>query len=233
MTEIFDIHGHFLPAMDDGCKTVEESLLVLRESYAQGVRCMAATPHYYPVETVENFLKRRQSAWHLLEKQLDDSVPRVVLGAEVAYHPGLCHEKALGRLCLGNSRYLLLEMPFSRWERSVLRDVRSICAVTGITPIIAHLERYLRMQKKSTVRELLEMDVLVQMNAEYLLGHFSGHAARRMIRSGTVQLLGSDCHNMARRKPNLGKATEALKKHGMQDCLSALMENSFQIMQDM
>lgn len=230
MTEICDIHGHFLPAMDDGCKTVEESLLVLRESYAQGIRCMVATPHYYPVETVEAFLARRQNAWQSLKAYLDNSLPRVVLGAEVAYHPGLCYEKNLDRLCMGNSRYLLLEMPFSQWENSLLRDVRSICTVMGITPIIAHLERYLGMQKKSAVHELLDMNVLVQMNAENLLGRFDGRAGRKMIKSGMVQLLGSDCHNMTHRRPNLGKAMEILKKHGMQDYLDTLTENSFELM---
>lgn len=60
-----DLHSHILPGMDDGCKTAQQSIEALRLSYAQGVRAMFATPHYYPVESVESFLARRQSAWEV------------------------------------------------------------------------------------------------------------------------------------------------------------------------
>ena len=48
--DICDMHGHFLPGMDDGCKTADESVALLKESYQQGICRMFATSHYYPVE---------------------------------------------------------------------------------------------------------------------------------------------------------------------------------------
>lgn len=222
--ELFDMHGHFLPGMDDGCKTPEEAVQLLKSSYAQGVRSMCATPHYYPVETAAAFLERREQAYSRLLEALDGEtdIPQICLGAEVAYRPGLGYWEELHKLCLGNSSYLLLEMPFGSWNRETVRDVRNMCLSGGITPIIAHVERYLDIAGKDKLAELLEMDVLVQMNARYLLQPATRRRGRKMLENGTVQLLGSDCHNLTDRPPNLGQAAAYLTKKGMGQTLAQI-----------
>lgn len=220
--EICDMHGHFLPGMDDGCKTADESVQLLKESYRQGIHRMFATSHYYPVETVDKFLERReQSVQNLLARMEQDGgpFPEFVLGAEVAFHTGLSQNPDLHKLCLGQSRYLLLEMPFSKWSSNVVREVSNICSARGITPILAHIERYLDNQRPETLEQLLNLNVLVQMNAEPLLHLSSRRQARTMLKNGIVQLLGSDCHNLTSRTPNLGQALSYLEKKGMENCL--------------
>ena len=59
---LVDVHSHFLPGLDDGCRTVEESLSVLRAAREQGVARIAATPHYYSRVSVAAFLEKRQAA---------------------------------------------------------------------------------------------------------------------------------------------------------------------------
>lgn len=117
--EFFDLHCHFLPGMDDGCKTPEESVRLLEEQYRQGCRGVAATPHYYAVESIESFLARRkQAAGRLLAELRARSpvaIPNICFGAEVAFRETLESEQELERLCYGKSRYLLLEMPFTPW----------------------------------------------------------------------------------------------------------------------
>jgi len=218
------MHGHFLPGMDDGCKTAEEAVRVLKSSYAQGVRRMFATPHYYPVETIESFLERREKSWRVLADAIKDEedIPRICLGAEVAYRPGLGYTAGLDRLCLGASRYLLLEMPFHRWNREILRDIRNMSAACGIVPVIAHIERYLNMDQKELLNSLLEMDVLVQMNAECLLDAGTRRTGRKLLKDGIVHLLGTDCHNMSSRAPNMGKAVEYLCKKRMGEALKQI-----------
>ena len=226
---ICDLHGHFLPGMDDGCKTAEEAIQVLQASYAQGVRRMFATPHYYPIEPIDTFLERRSIAAQTLARrmeQADQPLPQICLGAEVAYRPGLGYEENLEKLCLGSSRYLLLEMPFERWGDEVVRSVRNICSTKGITPIIAHVERYLSIQSRDTLMRVLEQDVLVQMNAEHLLQFSSRRQGRKMLKSGMVQLLGSDCHNMTTRQPNMGQAVAYLEKKGMGSVLGKISVDS-------
>ena len=212
--ELCDVHGHFLPGMDDGCQTTAEAVQLLKDSYAQGVRRMFATPHYYPVESIETFLERREKAYQVLADAIagEEDIPQICLGAEVAYRSGLGYTEDLSRLCLGSSRYLLLEMPFQRWNREILRDVRNICASSGITLVIAHIERYLDVVQKELLNELLEMDVLVQMNAECLLQPKTRRLGRKLLKQGSVHLLGSDCHNRTDRAPNMGKAVEYLSK---------------------
>lgn len=230
--KIYDVHCHLLPGMDDGCKTVEESLQVLQRSSEQNIRAIAATPHYYPKETVSNFLARRRLAAQALVEGITNANirhPAVYLGAEVAYHSGLIYEEQLERLCIGQSNYLLLELPFSKWQPSVLRDVRTIRGVRGIVPIIAHLERYLKLQDKRTIEELLDCDALIQMNAEYILNPKTKRMAKKLLKRGVVQLLGSDCHNMTSRPPNLGLAYEQLLDWNMVETARKLDLNSISI----
>lgn len=228
----YDLHCHLLPGMDDGCKTCEESLEVLRRSAQQGVCGIAATPHYYPVETVDRFLERREQALRRLERALEGReppVPALCLGAEVAYHPGLVWEEKLEKLCLGRSRYLLLELPFVRWPPGVVRDVRTLCRVRQLTPIIAHLERYWKLEERHGIQELLEMEVLVQINAEAFAGVWRGRAAQRLLRQGKVQVLSSDCHNLTARPPNLGTTVRQLEKKGLGPLLEPVRSAGQQI----
>lgn len=219
MDRICDLHGHFLPGMDDGCKTPQEALQVLRSSYQQGIRRVFATPHYYPVEPVERFLERREASVRQLEEYIRSQgevlLPQICLGAEVAYRPGLSYEEQLGKLCLGSSRYLLLEMPFTKWGKAEEREVRNICSAGGVTVILAHIERYIDHQDRNTLEWILGQDVLAQMNAEYLLRFSTRREGRKLLRNGTVQLLGTDCHNMTTRQPKLGEALAYLSKKGM------------------
>lgn len=232
---ICDLHGHFLPDMDDGCTSVEESVQVLKSSYAQGVRVMFATPHYYTTEPIDEFLERREVSARTLFQQMEQEeapLPQIILGAEVAYRPGLGYEDDLEKLCLGNSRYLLLEMPFLPWNDEVVRSVRNICVSKGITPIIAHIERYLPLQSRDMVMQVLEQDVMVQMNAEHLLHLSTRRQARRLLNDGVVHLLGTDCHNMTNRPPNMAKAIAYLKKKRMDYILSDASQLSHAIFEE-
>ena len=229
MPGICDVHTHILPGMDDGCKTPEESLSVLRAARAQGIRQIFATPHYYAPEPVEQFLRRREAAAQLLRRHMTPAEPEICLGAEVAFYSGMSRDAHLEKLCLGASRYLLLELPFEPWSSDVRRELRNLCSIRGITPILAHIERYIPLQSSAALGEVLEMDVLVQMNAGYLLRFGSRRKACQLLKSGTVQLLGSDCHNMTHRPPNLGPAVSYLEKKGMTGVLARGAELSSHI----
>lgn len=233
--EIYDLHCHFLPGVDDGCKTAEEAIQVLIKSQEQGVTGIAATPHYYPRETVDQFLRRREKAFEelqILMKKNKRSFPEICLGAEVYFHTGMIYEEQLKKLCYGESQYLLLEMPFSRWTSGVLREVYSIRSVKGITPVIAHLERYFKLAGREAIDELLNMDVIVQMNAEYVQGFWTRRRAKKMLESGMVQIIGSDCHNLTNRPPNMGSAIQFLIDSGMDHELNNMNRISSKIFRE-
>ena len=124
-----DMHSHILPGMDDGSRDPAMSVNMLRTAAGQGVEHILATPHYYPVESVKDFLQRRARAAEALQSAMaaaGEQLPRVYLAAEVAYRPGIGYEEDLRSLCIGRSEFMLLELPFSPWGPEVLRDIRNI-----------------------------------------------------------------------------------------------------------
>ena len=231
MYDICDMHSHILPAMDDGCATAEESLTVLKQMQAAGITKVFATPHYYPEETVEDFLQRRQQSLAVLLAQTDGvSLPEICCGAEVAWFAGMDSHPEIAKLCLGNSRYILLELPFSPWSKQVIRDVSNLC-LRGFTPILAHFERY-GHQKPDAIQKILQCDVLLQMNAATILGFWQGRKACKAIKQGAVQLLGSDCHGLHVRPPRLGEAILHLEKKKLHNALSQMEALSNEIFRD-
>ncbi len=224
---ICDLHGHFLPGMDDGSPNRETSIKMLEMSWEQGIRRMAATPHYYPVESVRDFLHRRQQAQAQLQEAVDaheGPLPAYCLGAEVAYRPGIGYAEDLELLCIGSSPYLLLEMPFAIWGKEVVRDVRNMASTRGIIPILAHVERYLFRQKPDVIQGLLEQELLMQMNGSMTEHFWDRRKAKRLLQTGTVQVLGSDCHNTEHRPPDLGKAIRWMEKAGLYKALEDIAQ---------
>ena len=121
-------------------------------------------------------------------------------------------EPRITDLCLGDSACILLEMPLRPWSDTLLEQVYQFAGVTGTTPILAHVERYLHLQKNGQLKTLIEMGIPMQISAEAFRNPFAAMKAGRLLRSGTW-LLGTDCHNTSTRPPNYGPAAAYIKKH--------------------
>ena len=202
-----DIHCHCLPDLDDGCKTKDESLTLLRQSKKDGIDAIFATPHYYRRQSIADFLAKRQRAWERIESTVQSTeYPRIVLGAEVAYFNGITWEENLPALCLGKSRFLLLELPTTPWTPQLFRDLYTLSGSVNI--ILAHLERYTRFQDKKALESVCDMGLMIQMNAESLLSLSGRHSAVQLLRSGKVSVMGSDAHNLSSRPQNLARGYE-------------------------
>lgn len=206
-----DIHTHILPRMDDGSRSVEESLAMLEASGAQGIPQVLATPHFYPAEEgPEAFLARRAAAAARLRTVLRPGLPEVRLGAEVCYFEGMARSGVLDALRLEGTGALLLEMPLAPWTERMLREVRSVQELPG-TVVLAHIERYLGLQEPRVWDGLLELGIRFQCNASFFLHWRTRRRALKLLRAGRVHLLGSDCHGVDRRPPRLGEALALLR----------------------
>lgn len=216
MTPVIDFHSHILPGVDDGSRSVAESLEMLRMEAAQGIRKVIATPHFYAHrDNPERFLRRREAAWDTLRKAMaaEPGLPEIVLGAEVYYFPGMSESDAIEQLTIGNSRFLLLEMPLPPWTPAMYREMDAIYAKRGITPIVAHIDRYIRPLKTYGIpKKLEELPVLVQANAEFFRSPRTTRMALRMLKEDRIHLLGSDCHDLESRAPNLGSALKRIEE---------------------
>ena len=141
-----DFHSHILPGIDDGSSSVEESLKLLEIEAEQGIKRVVATPHFYANhDSPERFLERRKNAKALLEKALENRIdmPKIEIGAEVHFFRGISDSEFLPELTITNKRFILIEMPDSDWSESMYSELESIYYQRGITPIIAHMDRYI------------------------------------------------------------------------------------------
>lgn len=207
-----DFHSHLLAKMDDGSRSLEESLEMISAMCRQGIDCLALTPHFYANdESVDAFLKRRQAAFEELKAACPAQAPRLLLGAEVRFYDGISRLEGLSRLCLDGGRLLLLEMPMNRWTEYAVREVCDMASRGKVTVVLAHIERYLPLQKKEVWERLLESGVLMQSNADFFLDRFSRGKALRWLKEGRIHWLGSDCHDRKKRPPNVGEAMEIIR----------------------
>lgn len=226
---MLDIHTHILPEMDDGSSAVEESLEMLRAEWSQGVRTVVLTPHFYPdKEAPGEFLSRRRIAVDRLAGAASGAaMPRLIPGAEIAFFRGISRSEGIEQMCIGETRAILVEMPFCEWNDHMLRELFCLREQRGLQPVIAHVERYLDFQPRGTVSELCESGMLLQANASFFLERSTARTALRMVRKQQIHLLGSDCHNMRSRKPNIGAAFARIEEklgEGALDYLSYMQD---------
>lgn len=208
-----DLHTHILPGMDDGAADPDMSLQMLRKEAEQGVETVALTPHFYRTrEHAEDFLRRRSKAMEKLSTAIDgQECPRLILGAEVAWAPGMADWPELEQLCYAGSRVLLVELPFTPWNDEMFRQLYSLEGRRGVLPMIAHVERYFTGQEKKKLRSLLEMGLPMQVSA-CGLNHLRGRKTALQLLQLPDCVLISDCHNLTDRPPDLADAMSVLTK---------------------
>lgn len=210
---MIDIHTHILPGMDDGSGSLEESLAMAKESARQGVRLLAATPHFYATQEDPNsFLRRREKSLALLESTWQEGFPTLLVGAEVRYFDGISRVEKIAHLTLDHTRILLLEMPFTSWSGRMVDEVLELQRSRGLQVLLAHVERYLKDQDGQVWETFRQNGVWMQCNANFFLRWQTKRKAHALFKKGEIQMLGSDTHNMTTRPPNLAMARDALVK---------------------
>jgi len=195
-----DVHSHFIPGIDDGAQTLEQSIALLTAMRELGYRKVITTPH----SMADGFRNTPEIIRGGLEK-LRAEVARVGLDIQVdaAAEYYLDHElekKVSERTVLTfGDNLLLFELPFIS-EPAVLHSVIFQMQTMGYRPVLAHPERYgFWYQHFNRYEELKERGVLFQLNTVALGGAYGPQAkqiAERLVDAGFYELLGSDCHHM-------------------------------------
>ena len=232
---MIDFHSHILPQMDDGPGSMEESLSMLRMSFQQGVDLIVATSHFYGNEEYPGeFLKRRNSVFEELQNAMLISAevyPRIVLGAEVLFFPGISEAEEIVDLGIGSSKCILIEPPMTHWSDRMLDEIVQMQKNYNCIPVIAHVDRYMQvLGDKSLMERVRERKLIVQVNAEYFLNPKSVKSAIKNLKMGNIHLIGSDCHNMETRVPNLGLARRQAKAFGAESEFNRLHQNAVDLL---
>ena len=221
-----DFHSHILPGMDDGSKSVKESLAMLGLLGGQGVGSVVATPHFYPrYDGPDAFLSRRDAALAQLRSAMEgrEDLPEIYTGAEVYYFPGMSESEVLHRMTMGQSPFVMVEMPMGSWTSQMYRELEEIYVKQKLVPVIAHVDRYIRpLASHGIPEQLAQLPVVVQANAEFFLRRSTARFALRLLREGKIHILGSDCHNLTDRAPKLGEAADVIRRRLGEDMMEQL-----------
>jgi protein-tyrosine phosphatase len=228
---VIDWHSHILPAMDDGSRDTAESISLLNMQVSQGISTVIATPHFYANdETVASFLERRKQALGLLKSELPEGAPEIRLGAEVKYYQGISRMEDLKDLRIEGSKLLLLEMPMSHWTEYMVRELIELSGKSSIKIVLAHVERYFHLQKQAVWDRLFENGILAQVNASFFHSFATKRKAIALLQEGSIQLIGSDCHGVTSRPPQIDKAFEVIRKKLGDEYLNQMNEYGYSLL---
>ena len=227
---MIDFHTHILPGIDDGSHSTEMTKEMLRREAQMGVTHVYATPHFYAHRSnIGRFLEKREKSFAKVRELLasDSSLPEVITGAEVYYFGGVGKAEMTPELCVDGTNILLLEMPFDQWTEEVYRDTERLVRERGLSVVLAHVERYTGFQKDKSVWErVMGLPVTIQMNAgSFLKFGMKRHFCRNLLRqeAGRV-IIGSDCHNLTSRPPNLAQAMDFIREKEGDDIVRKIEE---------
>lgn len=231
-----DFHSHILPGIDDGSQSLEDSMAMLAMESAQGITRVVATPHFVARDDkLHRFLERRDRAEELLRREMEkrERMPQLLVGAEVYYFRGISEAEFLPQLTIADSRCLMIEMPAAPWPETAYAELEAIWTKRGIIPVLAHIDRYIAPFHTCGIPERLEeLPVYVQANADFFLERRTSRMALRMLRQDRIHLLGSDCHSLGSRKPNLGEAVEKILKKLGEDPIHRISHYENRILND-
>lgn len=210
-----DIHTHILPSLDDGAKNLDVSGRLLQLEHDNQVGQIALTPHY-DCEKMKpaDFLRLRDASYRTFsviaaEKYADI---KFKLGAEVYLNRTLPNFD-LCPLCIKGTSFLLTELmttQYPLWVKDVLYQIQ----LQGITPILAHVERYPHLlQSPQDLYDLVNRGVLVQINANSLLRNDERtKQILRLIKWNLVHVVATDTHSPDKRAPRLYEAMRWIER---------------------
>ena len=217
MRDLYDIHCHILPGVDDGAKNMDIALALIEKEIEAGVETIILTPHFRK----EMFEPDMEDIWNAYDELLYETRYkniRLYLGCE--FHANMEMVETLDndlRPTLADSRYVLTEFAHNS-TRAFMKERADALLMSGYRPIIAHIERYRATRKDfDLIEDLIEMGCEVQVNADAIIGRDGLGAQRfckKLMQEDMLHYVGSDTHNLRGRAPHLGECCEYLKKHG-------------------
>ncbi len=201
---MIDLHTHILPGVDDGAKTMEDSIQMIEQAIDAGVEVICTTPHILN-GVVPTFQEKINRTFQLLRSQIEERKLKIklTLGSEIYMRQDMGSLSQLNFFSLNQTgKYILMELPLGQLPSGVDRLIYSL-QLEGITPIIAHPERSItKKDQLKDIENLIRLGALMQINAGSLLGHFGSFPkkmAELLLKHNLVHIMASDAHNPSSR----------------------------------
>lgn len=228
MSGLVDLHCHLLPGVDDGARSLSDTLEMARALVDLGFTTVAPSPHarpeYAPLEVVEARLSEVREA---LEREgialtLGRNAENVL---DDAFLRGLGTPAAR---MLGAGPYVLVELPYTT-PVPMLPDILFRIRTKGVTPVIAHPERCLEFERKGRAAEAVRTGALLQLDVGALTGRYGGPAkklARAFLEDGLYSLGATDLHAPVGAREWLGRALEELRSRVGEQAFGQLLRDN-------
>lgn len=227
---LVDLHGHFVPGVDDGAPDLEHALRYLEEGLEGGVTRVVATPHLPASRADGPFRRRVLERYRELEEAVGERLPG--LGVSLAYEirlDGPPIDAGDRELWLGPGGHVLVEYDRFRVPSDPLAPIRPILEA-GLVPVLAHPERYVNAARAGEwIDRVREAGVMTCPNAVSLTGANGPDAARvsrDLLASGRADLVASDHHARPDRSYGLGAAWELVAGAGAPEAAKVLMSDN-------
>lgn len=215
--KMIDFHTHILPNVDDGAKSIEETIKLIKEARIAGFSTIVLTSHYmenyYEVNVEERTKLLNFVRSNLQEKGIDINL---VLGNEIYITDKLSELVKKNEACsINNTRYVLFELPFNMKPIN-LYDIIYNMLQNKLVPILAHPERYSFVQQNpSIINDLIEKGVLMQSNYGSFIGQYGKKAkiiVKKLLENDMVHILGTDVHKANTIYPKIPQILSSLEK---------------------
>ena len=240
---MIDLHSHIVFDVDDGPKSIDDSRALLEEAYAQGVRTIVSTSHRRKgmFETPEDKIAANFKAVQDLAQDIAPDL-RILYGAEIYYTSDILDKLENNRIPkLNDTRYALIEFSMNTPYREIHNALTNVLML-GITPVIAHIERYDALENnEKRVKDLINMGCYTQVNSSSILKpklfgdtyKFMKKRTRYFLEKDLVHVVASDMHNLDSRPPYMKEAYEIVsKKYGLDKARELFMLNPEKIIKD-
>ena len=228
---MIDIHSHLIFDVDDGSRSIEESINIIKMMSEAGVKDMIITPHYITDSKYVSKKKDNNKKLTILKKELKNNNidMNLYLGNEIYMDRNidkLIEDKEVSTL--NNSKYILVELPMSGHFNNYVELLHEL-KCRGYKVILAHPERYLSFQKDfNKIYELKELGIIFQSNYGSILGDYGRGAkkcVKRLMKEHLITYMSSDIHRV-RRSDFIARATKKMKKYYTLDEINDLTCNN-------
>ena len=234
---MIDLHSHILPGIDDGAKSFDVSLAILKGLREHGVSDVVATPHFVNGSSYMSTVAENRQLVEMLQEKADeaDLDIEIHLGNEIYIDrdiPKLLHSHMI--TTMDESKYLLVELPMSG-EYPDYEDILLSLNYAGYQVILAHPERYHTVWKDfSILEDLAEQGILFQCNLGSFIGQYGKHAkktAQKIAKDKLIYCVGTDIHH-ERDYTEIAKAQKKLRKYyEFYELDAILVQNPLKIVQ--
>ncbi|GAB1796142.1 tyrosine-protein phosphatase [Priestia megaterium] len=229
---MIDLHCHILHGIDDGAKTIEDSLQMAKQAVSEGIHTIVATPHHQNGQYINEKNEIIQRVERLNTHLHQENIPLTILpGQESRIYGEIIKDYQDDKILTLNQtdKYLFLELPSSqvpKFTEKLVYDIQS----EGLTPIIVHPERNSRLiEDPDILYSLVNKGVLTQVTASSLTGRFGKKIKKfsmDLIQANLTHMIASDAHNLSGRNFYMQEASELISSEYGIDTLYMFHENA-------